>query len=95
VTVAVGLHDQHAVGVVVAGQVDEVAARPELEVGVVGPGLQVAAGHHDRLARELGGQGGAPVGVSRRGLVLGDGQAVVAPAGPHELQELFREVGVV
>ena len=38
----VGPQHQHAVRVAVAGQVDEVAARPERVVGVVGPDLLVA-----------------------------------------------------
>ena len=83
-------------GVVVAGQVREVAARPERVVGVVGAYLLAAGGDDQRLAREGRGERGPPLGVVgrlRRGAPTGS--VGVPPALPHEGQERLREVRIV
>jgi hypothetical protein len=86
---------EHAVRVAVAGQVDEVAARPECVVGVVGPHLLVAGRDDQRLAGERLGQRRAPLGVVRRLRTRRDRERVLAPAAAHELQERLGKVRVV
>ena len=77
---AVRAQHQHAVRVVLAGQVDEVAARPERVVGVVGPDLLAAGRDHQRLAGERRGQRGPALGVVGHLGAGRDGERGVAPA---------------
>src|SRR5205085_9520174 len=77
--------DQYRVRVVLAGQVREVAARPEPVVRVVGPDRWRTAGDDQRVAGERLGDRGPALGVLRR---LGKRRHIegpVPPAGTHEL----------
>src|SRR5689334_22998808 len=78
-----------------AGQVDEVAAGPEREVGVVGAHHLTPARDDDRLAGERGGDGGSALGIVGRLRPLARRQLEVAPTGAHELHELLRISRVV
>ncbi len=92
---AVGAQNQHAVRLVVAGEVREVAARPERVGGVVGAGLLRAGGDHQGLAREGGGQSGPALGVVRDLRPRGGRQLGVAPPVTHEGEESLREGRIV